>query len=48
VLLAGCAPVREAFDMGITSPVAVGSTVVATPVSTVTAKVGLTQTIQTR
>lgn len=47
VLVCGCGPVRGTFEMGITTPIAVGSTLVAKPSSATTVRFGLTQTVRT-
>lgn len=47
LLVCGCGPVRGSFDLGVTTPVAVGSIVHLKPTSAVTARVGLTQTVRT-
>lgn len=47
LLVCGCGPIRGTFEMGITTPIAVGATVFAKPSSSTTVRVGLTQTIRT-
>lgn len=45
LFVCGCGPGRGTFDMGITSPIAVGATVYAQPHSVTTTRVGLTKTV---